>query len=36
MTPAVVPRLQKLRRVLIDTPRRHHDDEMVDESVTGA
>jgi putative transposase len=34
MTPAVVRRLQSLRRELIEPPREHDDKEVVDESVT--
>jgi putative transposase len=36
MTPAVVRRLQNLRRELIEPPREHDDGEVVDESVTAA
>jgi hypothetical protein len=35
MTPAVVRRLQSLRRELIEPPR-EHDDKEVDETVTAA
>jgi hypothetical protein len=36
MTPAVVRRLQNLRRELIEPPREHDDGEVVDESATAA
>jgi len=36
MTPAVVRRLQNLRRELIDPPGEHDDGEVIDESVTAA
>jgi hypothetical protein len=36
MTPAVVRRLQNLRRELIEPPREHDDEEVVDEVVTAA
>jgi hypothetical protein len=36
MTPAFVRRLQNLRRELIEPPREHDDEEVVDEVVTAA
>ena len=36
MTPAVVRRLQNLRRELIEPPREHNEEEVVDEAVTAA
>ncbi len=36
MTPAVVRRLQNLRRELFEPPGGHHEEEVVDESVIAA
>jgi putative transposase len=36
MTPAVVRRLQNLRRELIDPPNEHEDEEVINEAVTAA